>query len=266
LLLTNDDGIEAEGMLALAAALAPEHDLLVVAPDRDMSGTSAAIARIDGGPEITFTRRELAGLPAVAAYSVAAGPGLAVLSACLGGFGEPPDVVLSGVNAGSNTGHSILHSGTVGAVLTAQSFGRKGLAVSLAPGTTWRWDTACAFALRLLDELADMPARTVLNVNVPARGAAEVVGVRRATLDRFGTIRVSLAQETDQMLQLQLRDGAVEPAPGTDSALLAEGFVTFTPIVGVAEAAVDGDLGVGSIEVSREVVAGNDRARPTATV
>jgi 5'-nucleotidase len=258
-LLTNDDGIEAAGLVAIAGALAGEHDLIVVAPDRDMSGSSAAVARVNGGAEVTFSRRALPGLPNVPAYSVAAGPGLAVLSACLGGLGEPPDIVVSGINAGANTGHSILHSGTVGAVLTAQSFGRKGMAVSVGAGNSWRWDTACAYALRLLGELIHLPERTVLNVNVPALNAAEVLGVRRATLDRFGRIRVKLAERTERGLQLELRDGNPNPAPGTDSALLAEGFVTYTPILGVAEADLDRELLVGTPGVAREVVAGADR-------
>jgi 5'-nucleotidase len=200
------------------------------------------------------------GLEGVDAYSIPAGPGLCVLSSCLGGLGERPDVVVSGINSGANLGHSILHSGTVGAVLTAQSFGVRGLAVSAALGERWRWDTASHFALRLTEWLADLPPRTALNLNVPAVDESEVRGLRNAKLDRFGTIRISLSNETTESLQLELRDGAVNPEPDTDSALLAAGFATYTAIIGAAEADLGTEPPTGTIgPVERRIVVGGDR-------
>jgi 5'-nucleotidase len=251
-LVTNDDGIASPGIATLARALAADHDVLVVAPDRDMSGSSASISRFGGVRDIVFHPGSLDGLDAPV-FTIAAGPGLAVLTACLGGFGPPPDLVVSGINSGANLGHSILHSGTVGAVLTAQSFGVRGLAVSAALGERWQWDTAAAFALSMTSWLDELPAPTVVNLNVPALDAAEVRGLRRASLDRFGTIRIALdggepldgAEAADTApnrrapLQLELRDGAVDPEEGSDAALLAQGYATYTPLVAVAEA----DLG-----------------------
>jgi 5'-nucleotidase len=264
-LVTNDDGIAAPGIVALAGALAAaEHDVLVVAPDRDMSGSSASIARFGGVKDIVFERRDLPGLPDVPAHAIAAGPGLAVLAACLGGFGDKPDLVVSGVNSGANLGHSILHSGTVGAVLTAQSFGVRGLAVSAALGDEWRWDTASTFAVRAAAWLGELPPPTVLNLNVPALDESEVRGLRRATLDRFGTIRIALDETpgaADGTLQLELRDGAVDPEPGSDSALLAEGFATYTAIIGVAEADLGEEPPIGTVgPVDRRIVSGGEAA------
>jgi 5'-nucleotidase len=259
-LVTNDDGIEAPGIRALAHALSEHHDVIVAAPDRDMSGSSASIARFAGARDIVFTRRVLPGLETVEAFSIPAGPGLCVLSSCLGGLGERPDLVVSGVNSGANLGHSILHSGTVGAVLTAQSFGVRGLAVSAALGERWRWDTACQFALRLAEWLTDLPPRTVLNLNVPALDESEVRGLRNAKLDRFGTIRISLSSNTEESLQLEFRDGAVNPEPDTDSALLAAGFATYTAIIGVAETGLGTEPLTGTIgPLERRVVTGGDR-------
>lgn len=259
ILVTNDDGIDAPGIAMLARALAERHDVVVAAPDRDMSGSSAGIARFGGAQEIVFTPRAIPAFGDVPAFTIAAGPGLAVLTGCLGAFGDPPDLVVSGINAGANLGHSILHSGTVGAVLTAQSFGVRGLAVSAARGDPWRWDTACRYALMMTGWLAELPPRTAINLNVPALPLEEVRGLRAAMLDRFGTIRIALAEESSGPLQIELRDGAVDPEPGTDSALLAQGFATYTALVGVGE----GDLGaeppaglVGAVE--RRVVAGGD--------
>lgn len=132
ILVTNDDGIESAGLHALVRALVDAgRDVLVVAPDRDMSGSGAAIGQIHVDQHIDAERVDLPGLPGVPAYAVDGPPGLCVLAARLGGFGDPPEVVVSGINPGCNTGRAVLHSGTVGAALTAANFGGRGLAVSI---------------------------------------------------------------------------------------------------------------------------------------
>lgn len=131
-LVTNDDGIEAVGLHALARALVADgRDVVVVAPDSDRSGSGAAIGHINIEAPIDATRVELPGLPDVPAYSVDGPPGLCVLAARLGGFGTPPELIVSGINPGCNTGRAVLHSGTVGAALTGANFGLSGLAVSI---------------------------------------------------------------------------------------------------------------------------------------
>ena len=131
-LVTNDDGIDAPGLHALAQALVADgRDVVVVAPARDMSGSGAAIGQVHLDQSIDARRVELPGLDGVPAYALDGAPGLCVLAARLGGFGDPPDVVMSGINPGCNTGRAVLHSGTVGAALTAANFGVRGLAVSI---------------------------------------------------------------------------------------------------------------------------------------
>ena len=131
-LVTNDDGIESAGLHALVRALVGDgRDVVVAAPDCDMSGSGAAIGHIHADEHIDAELVELPGLPGVPAYAVDGPPALCVLSARLGGFGEPPDLVVSGINPGCNTGRAVLHSGTVGAALTAANFGCRGIAVSI---------------------------------------------------------------------------------------------------------------------------------------
>jgi 5'-nucleotidase len=131
-LVTNDDGVESAGLHALVRALVDAgHDVLVVAPATDMSGSGAAIGRIHLDQHIDAEKVELPGLAGVPAYAVDGPPGLCVLAARLGGFGVRPDLVVSGINPGCNTGRAVLHSGTVGAALTAANFGGRGLAVSI---------------------------------------------------------------------------------------------------------------------------------------
>src|SRR4051794_10152389 len=128
-------------------------------------------------------------------------PALAVMAARLGAFGDPPDIVVSGINPGCNTGRSVLHSGTVGAALTAANFGVSGLAVSLDISDPMHWDTAAQLAVLALRWLAAAPARTVLNLNVPARPLGKVAGVRQARLAPFGTVRTAIAEQRDGHLQ-----------------------------------------------------------------
>jgi 5'-nucleotidase len=237
ILATNDDGIEAEGLHALACAVAGAgHDLVVAAPDTDASGSGAAIGLFhsDSRIDVKQVRLPMCDAPA---WAVGGPPGLCTLAARLGAFGPPPDIVVSGINAGLNTGRAILHSGTVGAALTAQNFGAKGLAVSVAAGDSWRWDTAAAIVVEVLDVLADAPARSVLNLNVPALARAEVKGVRWARLAAFGAVRAAIAESNaDGQLQIELRAVDEQLPPDTDTALADAGYATLTTIVGIAEA------------------------------
>ncbi len=130
----------------------------------------------------------------ITAYAIDGPPGLCVCAGRLGAFGDPPDIVVSGVNPGCNTGRAILHSGTVGAALTAQSFGCSALAVSVAVSDPYRFDTAVRIALDVLPMLLDAPARSVLNLNVPALDYDDVLGVRWARLAAFGSVRAAIAE------------------------------------------------------------------------
>jgi 5'-nucleotidase len=180
------------------------------------------------------------GSDGVEAWCVDATPALAVLAGTLGAFGDPPDVVVSGINAGLNTGLSVLHSGTVGAALTAQRLGFSAMAVSLEPGDPWRWRTAAEVAIHQLDWLSAAPRGTMLNMNVPDRPRA--LEVRWAPLDPCGTVRVSLADDENGRRQLEMRATAEEPSPGGDAALVAAGNVTITAIGGVHEIDVPSDV------------------------
>jgi 5'-nucleotidase len=277
-LVTNDDGIESAGLHALARALVEAgYEPLVVAPDRDMSGSGAAIGQIHVDEHIDADKVELPGLPGVPAYAVDGPPGLCVLAARLGGFGDAPDVVVSGVNPGCNTGRAVLHSGTVGAALTAANFGGRGLAVSIDVGSTRvqeqgtggrsggpvatasgpdHWETAAEAAAAAVAWLAAAPKGTVLNINVPDRAADDLAGARAATLAPFGTVRSSVVESAADggRLQVELRPTTVELPPGCDTALVAEGYVAVSAITGI-QLATDVDLGA----VLRDVVPGGRR-------
>ena len=236
ILLTNDDGIESPGLHALAIALLErDHEVTVVAPREDMSGVGAAIGRIRADQRIETVPASVPGAPELSAYSIAGPPGLAVMAACLGAFGDPPDLVVTGVNAGPNLGHACLHSGTVGAALTAATFGISALATSVDVSDPMHWATACSVLDEPLGLLARLPAATVLNLNAPALPEDRVRGLHWATLDRFGRVRVALAATGDRWLQMEYRSNETDLDPGCDTALIERGYATLTAIEGISE-------------------------------
>ena len=243
-MVTNDDGIAAPGLAALAAAVARlGHDVVAAAPANDHSGASSAIGPMGGRDGVEVTPVELEAAPGVSAFAVDAPPALAVIVARLGAFGDPPDVVVSGINPGPNTGRSVLHSGTVGAALTAANMGLSGLAVSVGTGDPTHYDTAAVVAAGALGWVVASPPKTVLNVNVPNLPLADIRGVQPARLAPFGTVRTSIGEPLDGRLQVELRETEDELDPDTDTALVLAGFVAVTALVGI-RAADDADAAV----------------------
>ncbi len=254
-LVTNDDGVEATGIHVLAAALCDKgYDVVVVAPDSDRSGAGAAIGLVHADQHLDVKRVEMPGCEGVAAYALDGPPALCVMSARLGAFGDPPEIVVSGINSGCNTGRAILHSGTVGAALTAQGFGCSALAVSVDVSDPWRYDSAARVALDVLPMLLEAPARSVLNLNVPARVYDDILGVRWARLAPFGSVRAAIAESTDARIQFELRATGVKLPPDSDTGLITQGYASLTTICGVSEAwPADGQ---GEADVHPQVVPG----------
>ncbi|HEY0636936.1 MAG TPA: 5'/3'-nucleotidase SurE [Pseudonocardiaceae bacterium] len=239
-LVTNDDGIDSPGLTALArCAVDAGHSVTVAAPAQEASGTSASLtaAADDDARRVATTARDDWPVPA---YAVAAHPGLIAFTASLGGFGERPDVLLSGINRGANVGRAVLHSGTVGAALTASLYGVRTLAVSLDCGwdrdIEYHWDTAAAVTRSVLDVLPDLPEGTVLNLNVPNVPAGELGPLRRARLVRYGQVQAKVHRLDDGRLEIVTVDPAgTEYEPGTDAALLLAGHPTLTVLTSVAD-------------------------------
>jgi 5'-nucleotidase len=233
LLLTNDDGLRSPGLRELARTLAEDHHVVVAAPAEDVSGAGTSIGRIDAADP---TRLERADFDGIEAYAVDGPPGLAVMAAHLGAFGPKPDLVVSGVNAGLNTGTSIIHSGTVGAALTGRTFGSGGVAFSLASGDRWYWETAMPVARQVVAWLADRPELTTINVNIPARPLEEVRGATWAPVDEFGHFRVASQRDDGSVLDLEVHDRTSGIDPATDTARCLDGYVTLTLLASLGAA------------------------------
>jgi len=247
ILVTNDDGFDAPGLCVLARALAEAgHDVLVVAPLNEASGSGAGIGPLRAmGGGIHVEAVAPPGLDGIKVLAADALPALIVITACLGAFGPPPDLVASGINPGRNVGRAVLHSGTVGAALTSVHFGRKGLATSLravsapAPrehhdGSRMHFESAAALAVALTAHLERAPARTVLNLNVPNLALAEIRGVRRAGLASSGLIIAAQAVNGGPKVRFDL---GASPSDGdeSDETLTQLGWAVVTPLVSVSE-------------------------------
>lgn len=258
ILVTNDDGIESEGIHVLARRLADtDHEVIVVAPDRDWSGASAALGVLHPDVELGVRRVEIPGAPTVTAWSLEGPPALCVVAGRLGAFGSMPDLVVSGINAGLNTGRSVLHSGTVGAALAAQNFGLSGLAVSVDVSDPWHWESAAALAVETLELVIGAPGRSVLNLNVPALPRSKIPGVRWARLAPFGAVRAAITAMTDEALQFELHPSGQSPDADTDQAVVDSGWAALTTLVGVVEAWPDEiDLPSVAPELGFELVPG----------
>jgi len=237
-LITNDDGIDAAGLRVLVeAAVDVGLEVLVAAPHQESSGASSSLSAVGEDGRVLTQRAALDGFSGKA-LAVGALPAFIVFTACQGGFGEPPDVVLSGVNHGPNLGQAVLHSGTVGAALTGSVHGRRGLAISTdVDGPTQA--AVGQVARTAIEALLAMPERTVLNVNVPDVAPDALKGIVRAELASFGAVQATVLGEDEDHVRLDINPTDVDADPGTDVALMAEGYATVTPLHSVREADVD---------------------------
>jgi 5'-nucleotidase len=238
-LLTNDDGIEAEGLQAMRAALSRVDGvrLAVIAPD----GNRSAMAR-----SIT-TRRPLlvAEVPfpdGTVGYATDGTPVDCVRLASLGIVdGFETDLVVSGINHGANLGDDITYSGTVAAALEGVVLGLPAIAVSQQSGARaldfrfdggFRFEAAAGFVARLVERIEDvpLPAATLLNINVPA---GDVQGVEVTRLGkRIYTDELKLQSEEAQGRRFWVygSDPGFHDEPGTDLAAIAAGRLAVTPL------------------------------------
>ena len=244
-IITNDDGIDTEGLWHLAsAAVAAGLDVVVAAPAGEASGSGSAIKASQDNGRVEIKRRELpAPAQAVPAYAIRATPAFIVFAAVRGAFGGQPRYVLSGINRGPNTGRAVLHSGTVAAAMTAAGYGLAAAAFSLdvrEDSGPPEWETAAAVAAEVLPVLPGVPGGVVLNVNVPNVPPGRLRGIRSARLASFGAVQAIVPSAANGYLQVNVSDQRDEPEPGSDSAALADGYASVTPLRSVCEVAADG--------------------------
>jgi 5'-nucleotidase len=229
-----------------AAERPADRSVFVVAPQSNQSGMSSAVGDVFSRQAVPFYRHHYLNAPGVTAYALDCPPALCVITASLGYFDDRPDLVLSGINAGANVGRSVLHSGTIGAILTGAQLGLSGLAVSVQYGEPLHFETAADVAVEVLATMEGAPERTLLNLNVPSVPLAELKGVRRGRISTAGLIKSMSRTERPTLGdegELPLRLGAATPQvgdvsdeePEDDGALVVAGYASLTSLRGVHE-------------------------------
>src|SRR3990167_9322243 len=181
ILISNDDGVHAPGLRYLASALEKMADITVVAPDRNRSGVSNSLTLENPLRVVTASN---------GFYSVNGTPTDCVHLAVTGLLKEVPDMVVSGINEGSNLSDDVLYSGTVAAATEGRFLGLPSVAISLAGPRCEHYDTAAQVARIIVERLRDTPLTTdtILNVNVPDLPLSELRGIQ---VTRLGTRHVA---------------------------------------------------------------------------
>ncbi len=233
ILLTNDDGIYAPGLQALRKELLSLGEVTVCAPATEQSAAGHSVTLL--WPlivqEVFDQERRFMG------WAVEGRPADCVKLALVELLPEPPDLIVSGLNAGANAGINVLYSGTVAAAIEGAFFRRTAIAVSQAYGKPRAVDFAAGalIARKMIERILEMKpdAGSLFNVNIPRQELGPPKGIRVLPQN------VAIYQETF----VRNRDprgrtyywmgadyGCPEPHPDTDEFALAEGYITLTPL------------------------------------
>ena len=229
ILLTNDDGYLAPGIRALFNALKSKHDVTMAAPDREKSAVGHGITL---NTPLKHKKVRLGHHDVV--HAVAGNPAdcvkLALFDICDG----TPDLVLSGINAGSNTGVNINYSGTVGAAREATINKIPAIAVSIQHGDTMDFDGVAAYTASILEKAMglDLPPGVFLNINAPAISFDRIAGTR-VTCQADNNLSNRFECRTNPREQTYYWYAGMKPVvpcEGSDNEALLENCISITPL------------------------------------
>ena len=229
-LLTNDDGIHAQGLWALYNHIVDAHHVTVVAPDRERSAIGHAITL---NRPLRANRVSLNG--GYSGYSVNGTPADCIKLAIAEILPERPDVVVAGINPGANVGANLNYSGTVAAAKEAALGGVIGIAASIEGPKTDYCDDAALFVAQLCGTVhaQGLPFGTFLNVNIPNRPLKEIAGVRisRQSVELLSEYVEKRVDPRNRTYYWQGRDMQLfGDDPEIDGAALGQNFISITPV------------------------------------
>lgn len=217
ILLSNDDGIDAEGLITLARVLGEVHRITVVAPNKNQSGQSHAIT-VHHDLSINEIKPDwysCSGTPTDCTHLA--------LNHIL--KNDMPDRLVSGINHGANLGDDTLYSGTVGAALEARSHGVPAIAISLVGFTPMHFETAARVALQALEKPMPTP---LVNINVPDVPLNDLTGWQVCALGSRTTSQPPTAK--DNLLRIGMVGDPHHADYMTDFKAIAEHKVAITPL------------------------------------
>lgn len=230
ILVTNDDGINAPGIEKLYTTMQEIGDVAVVAPDREMSAAGHAITLSD---PLRVSKVQLKN--GITGHAVNGTPADCVKIAVKAILDRIPDLVVSGINQGSNTGINVIYSGTVSAATEGIILGIPSIAFSLASYEYKNFNPAGRIAHRLVCKILEegVPDNTLLNVNIPAVPGEEIKGIYvtkqgKAFYDERFDKRIDPRNRTYYWMTGERK--TMEEDEGSDERAVQEGYVSVTPV------------------------------------
>jgi 5'-nucleotidase len=226
ILLSNDDGVFADGLAALYTELSQHHQLTVIAPDRNCSGASNALS-LQSPLRIQKMGNGF--------YAVNGTPSDCVHLGLNQFLTEDPQLVVSGINHGANLGDDVIYSGTVAAATEGRYMGLPAIAISMVGHNPQNFATAAKVVTDVIKMLAKhpLPADQILNINVPDLSYEKLAGMQATRQGR--------RHRAETMLKTQDPHGRdvywygpvgqeQDAGPGTDFYAVANGFCSITPL------------------------------------
>jgi len=227
ILISNDDGIDATGIVILRQIASHfSDDVWVIAPSENRSGASRSI---------TLRRDVVIEEMAPKIYKCSGTPSDCIIFGMTQVLDFPPDLVLTGINHGMNVADDILYSGTVAGAMEASLLGVPAIALSQRHGRDDPIDYGAGrlYGTRVIRHILDMgiPQRTVMNVNFPKTNATEIKGMKAAHLDQHKLGDVIVRGKSPNRFRLGPLHSDPKTSPGSDRAVLNDGWISITPLM-----------------------------------
>jgi 5'-nucleotidase len=224
ILISNDDGYKADGIIQLAKSLSEIAEVIVVAPSKNKSASSSSLTIGKPLKPIQIKKN---------VYAIDATPSDCVHLALCGFIKESIDLVVTGINFGANLGDDVIYSGTVAGAIEGRFLGLPSIAMSLASWECKHFDTAGKVAKLLVAQIDKAPLayNTIINVNVPDVPMSEIKGIKSTRLGNRHKSEPSIQDSKDPSLYWIGENGKeADNGEGTDFHAISNNFVSVTPL------------------------------------
>jgi 5'-nucleotidase len=224
ILISNDDGYKADGIIQLAKSLSEIAEVIVVAPSKNKSAASSSLTIGKPLKPIRIEKNM---------YAIDATPSDCVHLALCGFIKESIDLVVTGINFGANLGDDVIYSGTVAGAIEGRFLGLPSIAMSLASWECKHFETAGNVAKLLVNQIDKAPLayNTIINVNVPDIPMSEIKGIKSTRLGNRHKSEPSIRDLKDPSLYWIGENGKeADNGEGTDFHAVSSNFVSVTPL------------------------------------
>ena len=224
ILISNDDGYQADGIIQLSKSLSEIAEVIVVAPSENKSAASSSLTIGKPLKPIQIENN---------VYAINATPSDCVHLALCGFIKKPIDLVVTGINFGANLGDDVIYSGTVAGAIEGRFLGLPSIALSLASWECNHFDTAGKIAKILVEQIDKAPLSnsTIINVNVPDIPMHEIMGIKTTRMGSRHKSAPSIQDSKNPSLYWIGENGKeADNVEGTDFHAISNNFVSITPL------------------------------------